>query len=476
MIRGIHWIHGAPKLGFMQCFAGASYCRIAWPWEPFRVRCVGPPLVLADHANLPVIQAARWMNRGASTKTTDDASSHPDDVDNDAKQSADSDEISTPAVVCSDAGGDAAVAPKVTSLYPYPLHDWKIREREPIPTPKLPPLPPELAEKYHHVPMPEPTEKDESQLWALEGRIQQVEEAVPTGKNSYLQVDLYEQPFLQALHDMTCTIPAKLEDALQVHLDKGNQPPLQQLTGAYISQRLRKSRLRKVKHWIQEIICPNQAEKPTEKIVLPPLHIVPRPLSRLHCTLFFGGPTLVALSNDDLLQWHENVTRRLEQSGFILDGGAFPEHVQVHVPDDYWFHVTELSRFPPRGKRLIVAQLQASAAWHDLWQDLRNIACNEVPGLQKFMNFPAQRHVERWIPHITLADIYFSLEGKRIEEKILRQVLREWPVDSFDFIENMKCMSIRMAGPVPQPKPEENDGPPVLDWNFKFQNIRRGCN
>jgi hypothetical protein len=480
MKRGMYWMHHCiPRrcrgtlltYGAVQCPLGALSCRTLLPQIPSVIRhhsneC--PP-------NWYMMHPARWMSHRTTPETSEESSTL---ADNGHRQNTDSVEESPPLsqgtkAVASES--NTSVAPKRATLYPYPDYDRDIRERDPIPTPKLPPLPRQEAVKSNHYVLPEKRDVDLAKFLALQERTRQVEETVSTGKNSYLQADFCEQPYLQALHDMTQTIPHRLDEALEIRRQRGNKPPLQHIPAAYITKQFQSSPKWKEFRWLHDFIYPKTKRPALVGIMLPHLQIVPRPVSQLHCTLFFGGRALCALPNDDLRKWHEIVSRRLERSGFLLDGNDWPEHVTAHMPEDYWFHVKELACYPPPRKNLIVAHLEASRAWHHLWWDLREIAFKDTPGLEKFMNFPAQRRLERWIPHITLADISFTLEGKRIEEQILRKVLLDWPVESFDFVENIKCVSISMGGPVPQPKSERDASPePELDWNFLFQDIRRG--
>jgi hypothetical protein len=243
-----------------------------------------------------------------------------------------------------------------------------------------------------------------------------------------------------------------------------------------------------------------------EKVIVPPLQILPRPLSTLHCTFFFGGTVLASpeCTDEELLYFYEKITHRLAQSGFITADDA-SNHTfntpNVHLPDDYWFHVKEFKVFPPRGKYLIVAELQASLAYHHLWNDIHDIARNEMAQwahrrgtttttksvIHAFMNTPSQKHITRWIPHITVANIQHAMDGKRVEEKILRTVLKSLSDDHYDntyadTIENMKCHSISMGGPIPQLKhnrdpeeaEEEKEEKKVLNWEYQFQYVRRG--
>jgi hypothetical protein len=55
----------------------------------------------------------------------------------------------------------------------------------------------------------------------------------------------------------------------------------------------------------------------------------------------------------------------------------------------------------------------------------------------------------------------YSMEGKRIEEKLLRKVLHDWPLEQHGYLANMKCTSISMGGPIPQLRPPAAVPPPV---------------
>ena len=435
-----------------------------------------------------------------------------------------------------------------------------IDHRPIIRTPLLPPLPRQIAEQYNHVPMPPNDDYTtyNPQSLAYYGRILQTLEIVPShisttfvppppppphddetqhpphqntnpttttsssssppsstttattsttirtsssGQNSYLKINLFKRPYLEGLYNATASIQGRLDTALQKYRDKGNGPPLQQLPNIYFSKRFRKTRTYKLKHTIPDT---NGRMRPQtlsdiqhkEKVVVPPLEIIPRPLSSLHCTLFFGGPVLVSeeCMDEELIYFHDKISQRLARSGFIgPDGSKYKHSYPIHLPDDYWFHVKEFKVFPPRGKYLIVAELQASLAYHRLWNDLHDIARTAMStwtsttspttksAIASFMNAPAQKHITRWIPHITVAGIQQAMDGKRVEEKILQKVLKSLSEDHYDNehaddIENMKCHSITMGGPIPQLKQNTTtDGPAAaLNWDYTFRFVRRG--
>jgi 2'-5' RNA ligase len=212
-----------------------------------------------------------------------------------------------------------------------------------------------------------------------------------------------------------------------------------------------------------------------------PLKFRWRSRNSLHFTFFFGGEVLCSMPSDELTSWHENVKERLGKSKFFLQSDSVsqspdissivvepsvdpttvgPEEVEK---EDYWFRIKELSLFPPRrNPYLIVALLEASPAWHALYNDIRNIALNG--NSEALKSLAAKDKGGDWIPHITLGNLY---GGKKHDKNALRTMLQDYrlnntsegevPAADGDCEIRVKC--ITMGGPVPQ----QVD----LDWNFQ---------
>eukprot|EP00522_Entomoneis_paludosa_P010643 CAMPEP_0172452752 /NCGR_PEP_ID=MMETSP1065-20121228/10317_1 /TAXON_ID=265537 /ORGANISM="Amphiprora paludosa, Strain CCMP125" /LENGTH=223 /DNA_ID=CAMNT_0013204857 /DNA_START=85 /DNA_END=753 /DNA_ORIENTATION=+ len=152
--------------------------------------------------------------------------------------------------------------------------------------------------------------------------------------------------------------------------------------------------------------------------------IRPRSLSSLHLTFFFGGEVLSALPAKELIDWHAAIQSRLAQDGFYLRDANDPEqtspphHDDVQEPTNpdqeelYWLRVAKFRLFPPRRNYLVVAELEASPALHELYRDLHDIArmssCDALVEI-------AQNNPKIWIPHVTLANIQSRKESANRE-------------------------------------------------------------
>ena len=206
-----------------------------------------------------------------------------------------------------------------------------------------------------------------------------------------------------------------------------------------------------------------------------PLKFRWRSRKSLHFTFFFGGEVLCAMPADELISWHASVEERLGESRFSLGEvdppldllpacnennlEIDPAEEEVEREKKYWFRIKELSLFPPRqNPYLIVAILEASPAWHELYNDIRTIALN---GNSEALRSLTERGKggEFWIPHITLGNLY---GGNRDDKDAVKTMLQEFPLEAV--IKNgeigVKC--IAMGGPVPQQV--------GLDWKFQNRN------
>jgi 2'-5' RNA ligase len=168
-----------------------------------------------------------------------------------------------------------------------------------------------------------------------------------------------------------------------------------------------------------------------------------RSLHSLHMTLFFGGDILGnELSRHELHHWHTQVQDRFAESHFYSPSSPTgPAEIQP----DFWFQFVRLRTFPPHRNNLIVAEFEASPAWHVLYSDLQNIA-RDSPGLQEMAT------TKPWIPHITLANLPRPLGT-------LNRLLED-ASDEFSKDGRITASGIGMGGPVPLQD--------ELNWNFIY--------
>jgi 2'-5' RNA ligase len=231
------------------------------------------------------------------------------------------------------------------------------------------------------------------------------------GLNSYLKVVL-DDATLDKLHDITANFKTRFEELL-------GQPQEKNGTG---------SRTRR------------------------PLRIKPRPRMSLHMTFYFGGEVLTELPAEELLAWHAALTDRLAQSNFMNACSRSNAQRRQDVPD-FSISIRELAIFPPRRNNLIVAILDASPAWDELYSDVRKLSMEaDSMGLREI----TKRSKDRWTAHITLANLQ---GGSKSDLKQLAAFLRESGSMAVDEGEcHVKCLS--MGGPMPQQV--------ELDWDFAF--------
>jgi 2'-5' RNA ligase len=169
-----------------------------------------------------------------------------------------------------------------------------------------------------------------------------------------------------------------------------------------------------------------------------------RSLPSLHMTLFFGGEILCnELSKDELHYWHTQVQNCFAASHFCSPSSSAAQEI---MPPDFWFHFARLRTFPPHRNNLIVAEFEASPAWHALYRDLQTIA-RDSPGFQELAT------TQPWIPHITLANLPRSTESTL--NRLLEAASNEFPKN-----ETIVASGIGMGGPVPLQD--------ELNWNFVY--------
>jgi 2'-5' RNA ligase len=244
------------------------------------------------------------------------------------------------------------------------------------------------------------------------------------GYNSYLKVDLEEQS-MQSLFDLSLTIKAQLEEAYHIE-------------NSIRSKEVKNGRIQ----------------------VTPLFHIKPRSLESLHMTLFFGGESISALPAEDLIKWHSLVSNRLADAGFVV--GATKRfavaNAQRSVSEtDLDFTVTEICTFPPQRHSLVVAKLSACPAWHELYNDIRNIS-RDIPGLHDVVT---NQGFDVWTPHITLANIVrgkshdSSRDQYQLNLAATKSILQSFRVGGT----HSAARGISMGGPIPKQA--------ALNWNFR---------
>lgn len=183
-----------------------------------------------------------------------------------------------------------------------------------------------------------------------------------------------------------------------------------------------------------------------------------RSMDSLHMTLFFGGEILCnsELSREDIRNWYNQIQDRFAESGFYGQSSSSYSKVRPQqIKDEFWFQFVKLRTFPPGRHYLIVAELEASPAWHDLYQDLQTIASDSECVAFKEIG---QSNKKQWVPHVTLANISIrSRAGATAMNECLEKAS-----DSLDLREEKIVASgITIGGPVPL-KDE-------LDWSFIYR-------
>jgi 2'-5' RNA ligase len=232
---------------------------------------------------------------------------------------------------------------------------------------------------------------------------------------------------------------------------------------------------------IKTLARPPKGERPKQQR---PLSFKARSRASLHMTLFFGGEYLCELPGGELQDWYDKVRARLERSHFFVLQEEPQQQAMTTTTktiDDYWFHVTEIRMFPPGRNNLIVAELNASEAWHTLHSDIRDIAQNANSAL---LNEVVAYGKERWTAHITLGNVVGGASKGQVRQAFT-EILQEVLADDFhsDERENLAekeggshgtttlctkfhlfkvaTFGISMGGPVPKQV--------QLDWNFTFK-------
>lgn len=217
-----------------------------------------------------------------------------------------------------------------------------------------------------------------------------------------------------------------------------------------------------------------------------PLRFIPRSRASLHMTLFFGGEALCELPADELQDWHTKISQRLEESKFYNVGEMnhpITEEAAENDFDEFNFVVTELTTFPPKRNNLVVAILEATAPWHQLHDDIRNLARSvDSEGLKDITSSSK----DKWTAHITLGNIIGGGKsvGKKEIKKVLGEISGEYSAKASDesnavaaekinskiprvtsatsnaFLFRAKTRGISMGGPVPQQV--------KLNWDFMY--------
>jgi hypothetical protein len=212
----------------------------------------------------------------------------------------------------------------------------------------------------------------------------------------------------------------------------------------------------------------------------PRLRIKPRSLTSLHMTFFFGGVALCKVPAEALTEWHSGVSARLEESCLVsMESASTSTSASTSgvltintTPttttslDEYWFRVVDIRTFPPRRNNLVVAVLEASPRWHELYADIRSLA---RASSSHTLRDVVRSSKDEWIPHVTLANIY---GGSKLEYQQLNQLLKELSLLNLLNLHSstaqatestpvvVKASGIAMGGPIPAQA--------ELDWNFDF--------
>lgn len=185
----------------------------------------------------------------------------------------------------------------------------------------------------------------------------------------------------------------------------------------------------------------SSGQEPPPKRPKTPLTIRPRSVASLHLTFFFGKETLPEIPADELQAFYDRVVQLMQQRGLVRAGSTMP--VVPSIPATLC--ISGLLRFPPRRHDLIVAELEADQAWHQLHDEIRQ-AAEEQPSLKTVVAYSK----DRWKPHLTLANLY---GGNKLDGRALDQLLA-----STSAAMTARVLSISMGGPMPEQV--------QLDWTF----------
>jgi len=176
------------------------------------------------------------------------------------------------------------------------------------------------------------------------------------------------------------------------------------------------------------------------------LGIKPRSKQSLHLTFFFGGQVLCALPKEELTQWHTDILGRIKRISKVDIGHQVPAH-------DYTISFHRLRLFPPKRNSLIVAEFHVSPPLYSLYEDMVTIALSSTTTHDMLARVVDRKH-ERWVAHVTLADVPRSLRKADID-------LLETLLDETNLNLSVQVQGLTMGGPYP--KQNRN-----LDWNFYF--------
>lgn len=172
-----------------------------------------------------------------------------------------------------------------------------------------------------------------------------------------------------------------------------------------------------------------------------PLQIRPRLFKSLELVLFSAGESFSTLSPEVVMSFHEKVVKRLDNSGYALEGHELQENNISH-PDDYWFRTNEMKLFPPDRKDMIAITFNTSVSWLCIYEDLQMIA-------NKFPELPHRKTEEdtilRWVPIMVLAEVSGGTGRYAKERGILSTIMADWPLD----IDSTK-QTISMGGRYPE--------------------------
>jgi 2'-5' RNA ligase len=221
------------------------------------------------------------------------------------------------------------------------------------------------------------------------------------------------------------------------------------------------------------------------------MEIKPRSLDSLHTTLFFGGEILCEIPARELTKWHSKISTRFAQSGFHLgnkhDIPTSAEKVPVtttmgadesapctnetekgilptNLDPEYSFRITKINIFPMRRNNLIVADLEATPEFHELYKDVRAVAATSpCKDLQEIVPYSKNT----WAPHITLANVLKPRGGggkkRRMkflsQMEILEQILAQFSQKEEKTLSRLTVSGIAMGGPMP----------PQAELNFDFR-------
>jgi hypothetical protein len=94
-------------------------------------------------------------------------------------------------------------------------------------------------------------------------------------------------------------------------------------------------------------------------------------------------------------------------SGRELENPLQSAEADPRTHNSYWLGFKSFRLFPPRRDNLIVAELETSEAWHELYRQVCQVSSTCGP-VDLAHLVQSSSHGGKWTPHITLADVVWK--------------------------------------------------------------------